>query len=284
MRFLIVTGQSGAGKSRTASTLEDLGYYCVDNLPPELIPQFAQICLATTGRFERVALVSDVRAGRTFDGLLSALNELDSMGCDYTIVYIEASTEAIIKRYKETRRSHPLSKDGTALPEAVEKEKQLLSAVRARSNFIIDTTDLSTAGLRSQLIRLFEDQPQRAMVVNVMSFGFKHGLPADADMVFDVRCFANPYYIESMKHHTGMEDEVYNFVFSFNEAHEFLKKLRDMLESLLPLYEKEGKAQLSVAIGCTGGKHRSVAITRALAAGLRESGYSCVEIHRDIGK
>ncbi|MDD6024096.1 MAG: RNase adapter RapZ [Oscillospiraceae bacterium] len=282
MRFLIVTGQSGAGKSRTASTLEDLGYYCVDNLPPELIPQFAQICLATTGRFERVALVSDVRAGRTFDGLLSALNELDSMGCDYTIVYIEASTEAIIKRYKETRRSHPLSKDGTALPEAVEKEKQLLSAVRARSNFIIDTTDLSTAGLRSQLIRLFEDQPQRAMVVNVMSFGFKHGIPLEADLVFDVRFLANPYYIPELRPKTGLAPEVRDFVFSYRQTTEYLQKLEDLLTYTIPLYYEEGKTSLVIAVGCTGGQHRSVAIAKEIGDFVAKRGYPTVVNHRDI--
>lgn len=155
MRFLIVTGQSGAGKSRTASTLEDLGYYCVDNLPPELIQQFAEVCLATTGRYERVALVSDVRAGQSFSGLISGLDALDAMGCRYSIVYIEAETDAIIKRYKESRRSHPLSRDGTSLADAIEKEKKLLATVRDRADFIINTTSLSTARLRGELIRLF---------------------------------------------------------------------------------------------------------------------------------
>lgn len=197
MRFLIVTGQSGAGKAGPASTLEDLGYYCVDNLPPELITQFAEVCLATTGRYDRVALVSDVRAGQNFDGLLTSLDALDAMGCKYSIVYVEAETEEIIKRYKETRRSHPLSKDGTPLAVAVVKEKQLLSRVRARANFIIDTTSLSTARLRSELIRLFEDQPERAMVVNVLSFGFKYGIPLDADLVLDVRFLPTPITLRS---------------------------------------------------------------------------------------
>ena len=204
MRFLIVTGQSGAGKSRTASTLEDLGYYCVDNLPPELITQFAEVCLATTGRFDRVALVSDVRAGQNFDGLLSSLDALDAMGCKYSIVYVEAETDAIIKRYKETRRSHPLCKDGTPLAVAVEKEKRLLARVRAKADFIINTTSMSTARLRSELIRLFEDQPQRAMVVNILSFGFKYGIPMDADLVLDVRFLPNPYYLADLKPKSGL--------------------------------------------------------------------------------
>ena len=228
MRFLIVTGQSGAGKSRTASTLEDLGYYCVDNLPPELITQFAEVCLATTGRYDRVALVSDVRAGQNFDGLLTSLDALDAMGCKYSIVYVEAETEEIIKRYKETRRSHPLSKDGTPLAAAVVKEKQLLSRVRARANFIIDTTSLSTARLRSELIRLFEDQPERAMVVNVLSFGFKYGIPLDADLVFDVRFLPNPYYIAELKPKSGLTPEVRDFIFAYQQTQDYLQKLEDL--------------------------------------------------------
>jgi UPF0042 nucleotide-binding protein len=236
MRFLIVTGQSGAGKSRTASTLEDLGYYCVDNLPSELIEQFARVCLATTGRFERVALVSDVRGGQNFDGLLSSLDALDAMGCKYSIVYVEADTEAIIKRYKETRRSHPLSKDGTPLEEAVEKEKQLLARVRAKADFIIDTTYLSTSHLRSELIRLFEDEPQRAMVVNILSFGFKYGLPLESDLVFDVRFLPNPYYIAELRPKTGLTPEVHDFVFSYKQTQDYLQKLEDLLAFSLPQY------------------------------------------------
>mgnify|MGYP000562291260 FL=1 len=284
MRFLIVTGQSGAGKSRTASTLEDLGYYCVDNLPPELITQFAEVCLATTGRYDRVALVSDVRAGQNFDGLLTSLDALDAMGCKYSIVYVEAETEEIIKRYKETRRSHPLSKDGTPLAAAVVKEKQLLSRVRARANFIIDTTSLSTARLRSELIRLFEEQPERAMVVNVLSFGFKYGIPLDADLVLDVRFLPNPYYIAELKPKSGLTPEVRDFIFAYQQTQDYLQKLEDLLAYTLPLYFEEGKTGLVIAVGCTGGRHRSVAVAKEIGDFVMKRGYPTVVNHRDIAR
>lgn len=284
MRFLIVTGQSGAGKSRTASTLEDLGYYCVDNLPPELIQQFAEVCLATTGRFEKVALVSDVRAGQSFEGLLSGLDALDAMGCRYSIVYVEAETDAIIKRYKESRRSHPLSRDGTSLAEAIEKEKKLLSGVRARANYIINTTSLSTARLRSDLIRLFEDEPQRAMAVNIQSFGFKYGAPADADLMFDVRFLPNPYYIAELKPKTGLNPEVREFIFKFQQTNDFLAKLEDLLAFLLPHYFEEGKTSLVIAVGCTGGRHRSVAVAKEIGDYVAKRGYPVAVSHRDIGR
>ena len=285
MRFLIVTGQSGAGKSRTASTLEDLGYYCVDNLPPELIQQFAEVCLATTGRFDRVALVSDVRAGQNFDGLMNSLDALDAMGCEYSIVYVEAEPEVIIKRYKETRRSHPLSKDGTPLAEAVLKEKLLLARVRERANFIIDTTSLSTARLRSELIRLFEgDQPQHAMVVNIQSFGFKYGLPVDADLVFDVRFLPNPYYMAELRPKSGLMPEVRDFIFSYQQTQDYMQKLEDLMAFSLPMYFEEGKTALVIAVGCTGGRHRSVAVAKELGEYVAKRGYPTVVNHRDISR
>ena len=285
MRFLIVTGQSGAGKSRTASTLEDLGYYCVDNLPPELIQQFAEICLATTGRFERVALVSDVRAGQNFEGLLGSLDALDTMGCEYSIVFVEAEPETIIKRYKETRRSHPLSRDGTPLAEAVQKEKQLLARVRERADFIIDTTSLTTGRLRSELIRLFEgDTPQRAMVVNILSFGFKYGLPMDADLVFDVRFLPNPYYIADLRPKSGLMPEVRDFVFSYQQTRDYFTKLEDLLAFSLPLYFEEGKTSLVIAVGCTGGRHLSVAVAKELGEYVAKRGYPTVVNHRDVNR
>ena len=283
MRFLIVTGQSGAGKSRTASTLEDLGFYCVDNLPLELIGQFAEICLATTGRFEKVALVSDVRAGQSFAGLLDAMDALDAKGIQYSIVYVEASAEVIMHRYKETRRSHPLSKDGTPLQDAVLKEKQMLARVRERADYIIDTSTLSTAGLRSELIRLFEGElPQRAMVVNVQSFGFKYGLPMDADLVFDVRFLPNPYYIAELRPKTGLMPEVRDFVFSYQQTTDYFSRLEDLLSFSLPLYFEEGKTSLVIAVGCTGGRHRSVVMAKAIGEYVAKRGYPTVVNHRDI--
>lgn len=284
MKFLVVTGQSGAGKSRTASILEDLGYYCVDNLPPELIQQFAEVCLATTGRFERVALVSDVRAGQSFEGLLSGLNALDSMGLQYSIVYIEAENDAIINRYKESRRSHPLSRDGTALTDAIEKEKKLLAPVRTRANFIINTTALSTARLRSELIRLFEEEPQRAMAVRIQSFGFKYGTPEDADLVFDVRFLPNPYYIAELKPKSGLTPEVRDFIFKYQQTLDFMAKLEDLLAFMLPHYYEEGKTSLVIAVGCTGGRHRSVAVAKEIGDYVAKRGYPTTVGHRDIGR
>lgn len=282
MEFLIVTGQSGAGKSRTASTLEDIGYYCVDNLPPELIGPFVDVCLATTGRFEKVALVSDVRAGQSFEGLISSLDALNDRGLSYSIVYVEAETESIIKRYKETRRSHPLSRDGSSLSEAIAKEKQLLSPVRNRADYIIDTTSLSAAKLRSEVIRLFENSPQRTMVVNIQSFGFKYGIPVEADLVFDVRFLPNPYYIADLKPKTGLTPEVRDFVFSYQQSHDFMSKLEDLLAFTLPHYFEEGKTALEIAVGCTGGRHRSVAIAREIGEFVAKRGYPTVVSHRDI--
>lgn len=282
MQFLIVTGQSGAGKSRTASTLEDLGYFCVDNLPPELIQQFAEVCLATTGRFDKVALVSDVRAGQSFEGLLGGLDSLDAMGCKYSIVYVEAETDAIIKRYKESRRSHPLSRDGTSLADAIEKERKLLSGVRSRADYIINTTLLSTSQLRSNLIRLFEDEPRRAMTVNIRSFGFKYGTPTDADLVFDVRFLPNPYYIAELKPKSGLTPEVRDFIFQYQNANDFMAKLEDLLAFLLPHYFEEGKTELVIAVGCTGGRHRSVAVAKEIGDYVMKRGYPTTVTHRDM--
>lgn len=285
MNFVIVTGQSGAGKSRTADNLEDMGYYCVDNLPPELIRQFAEVCLATTGRYDHVALVSDVRAGANFEGLISALDNLDAMGLRYSIIYVEASNEAIIKRYKESRRSHPLSSDGTPLEDAVEKEKALLAPIRARATYIINTTSLSTARLRKNLVQIFDgDTPQRAMCVNIMSFGFKHGTPVGADLVFDVRFLPNPYYIAELKPKSGLMPEVRDFVFSYQQTQDFMQKLEDLLTFCLPLYYEEGKTSLEIAVGCTGGRHRSVAIAREIGDFIAKRGYPVVVNHRDMNR
>lgn len=285
MNFVIVTGQSGAGKSRTADNLEDMGYYCVDNLPPELIRQFAEVCLATTGRYDHVALVSDVRAGANFEGLISALDNLDAMGLRYSIIYVEATNEAIIKRYKESRRSHPLSSDGMPLEEAVEKEKQLLAPIRARATYIINTTSLSTAKLRKNLVQIFEGgTPERAMSVNIMSFGFKHGTPVGADLVFDVRFLPNPYYIAELKPKSGLMPEVRDFVFSYQQTQDFMQKLEDLLTFCLPLYFDEGKTSLEIAVGCTGGRHRSVAIAKEIGDFVSKRGYPVVVNHRDMNR
>ena len=285
MQFVIVSGLSGAGKSKTASFLEDIGFYCVDNMPTDLIPQFAQLCMATKGRYERVALVTDVRANLTFDGLLKVLESLDQMKLQYTIVFVEATTDVIIKRYKETRRKHPLIKDGTDLTSAVERERQLLEPIRNRANAIINTSTLSTAKLRGEIINLVAgDLRDRAMTVTVMSFGFKFGLPVDADLVFDVRFLPNPHYIPELRNKTGLDQEVRDFVFSYQQTKDFIEKLEDLLAFSLPSYVDEGKTNLVVAVGCTGGKHRSVSVARELGEFVARKGYSITISHRDLGR
>lgn len=285
MQFVIVSGLSGAGKSKTASFLEDLGFYCVDNMPADLIPQFAQLCMATKGRYERVALVTDVRASLTFEGLFKALDGLDQMKLQYTILFVEAETNVIIKRYKETRRKHPLTKDGSDLVEAVERERQLLEPIRNRANAIINTSALSTAKLRGEVINLVAgDMKDRAMTVTVISFGFKYGLPMEADLVFDVRFLPNPYYIPELRTKTGMDQEVRDFVFSYQQTKDFVSKVEDLLTFLLPSYVDEGKTNLVIAVGCTGGKHRSVSVARELGDFASKRGYGITVSHRDLGR
>ena len=283
MRFILISGLSGAGKSKSASFLEDMGYYVVDNLPAALIPKFAELCMAGQGRYDKVALVTDIRGGQTFDALFDALAQLRDMGCDYKILFVEASLETIIKRYKETRRSHPLAKAGRSLEEAVALERSALEPVRKRSEYILDTSALSTAKLRGEMLRLFgEGDGKPAMSVSVISFGFKNGIPLEADLVFDVRCLPNPYYIAELRHQTGLDAGVRDFVFGYQQTRDLMAHLESLLSFLLPLYVEEGKTALVIAVGCTGGHHRSVAVTRALADFIRQQGYNASESHRDM--
>lgn len=285
MQFLIVSGLSGAGKSKVLSTLEDQGFYCVDNMPEDLIPQFAGLCMATKSKFEKVALVTDVRSGLTFDGLFLALDSLDKIECQYSILFVEATTEVLIKRYKETRRKHPLTKDGSNLIDAIERERKLLEPVRNRANYIVNTSNLSTAKLRGEILNLFAgEQRDHAMSVNIISFGFKYGIPIDADLVFDVRLLPNPYYIAELKHHTGLEKSVKDFIFSYQQSQDFLKKLEDLMTFSLPLYVEEGKTNIVIAIGCTGGHHRSVAIAKELGEYVARLGFATAVAHRDISR
>ena len=285
MEFVIISGLSGAGKSNASKTLEDIGFYCVDNMPVDLIPQFAQLCLATKGRYEKVALVTDVRGGLTFDGLFLALEKLDAMKCVYTILFFEATTEALIKRFKETRRMHPLMRNGSTLLEAVERERKLLEPVRHRAAYIFDTSTFSAAKMRGELIRLFAaNAREHSMAVEVCSFGFKYGLPMDADLVFDVRFLPNPYYIAELKNKTGLDQDVRDFVFSYQQTKDYVQKLEDLLAFSLPLHLEEGKTNLSVAVGCTGGRHRSVAIAKELGDFITKLGFATVVSHRDLGR
>ena len=283
MEFVIISGLSGAGKSKTASILEDIGFYVVDNLPAALIPKLAELCMASPGKYDRVALVTDIRGGQTFDGLFEALEALQDLGCAYRILFVEAGEETIIKRYKGPRRSHPLARSGRSLDEAVRLEKTALAPVRSRAEYIIDTSALSTAKLRGEVLRLFGNGgAQQAMSVSVISFGFKYGIPIEADLVFDVRFLPNPYYIAELRHQTGLDDGVYNFVFGYQQTKDFMQHLENLMSFLLPLYVEEGKTALVIGIGCTGGQHRSVAVTKALADFIKQKGYSVSENHRDM--
>lgn len=283
MEFLIVTGLSGAGKTQAAHFLEDLGYYCVDNMPSALLQPFAEFCIASQGRFTKVALVTDVRAHESFEQLFRALDSLRALDCTFRILFLEAPESTLVRRYKETRRRHPLMESGATIEDAVKRETELLRPLRERADFVIDTTQLSAAKLRGELYRLFAEKGQQSrMSVNVVSFGYKYGVPLEADLVFDVRFMPNPYYVPELRYQTGMNDDVYNYVFSFPQTKEFLSKLEQMLAFLLPLYQDEGKAVLVVAVGCTGGRHRSVSIARAVTEYLNKLGYAAYENHRDI--
>ena len=284
MEILIISGLSGAGKSSAATYLEDMGYYTVDNVPADIILKFAEFCAQSDGRYDRVALVSDIRSGNgNFQGILDAMERLKQGGDICRLLFVTADLETIIKRYKETRRRHPLMSDGMTIEQAMHREQELLRPLRERADFVIDTTQLSAAKLRGELYRLFAEKGQQSrMSVNVVSFGYKYGVPLEADLVFDVRFMPNPYYVPELRYQTGMNDDVYNYVFSFPQTKEFLSKLEQMLAFLLPLYQDEGKAVLVVAVGCTGGRHRSVSIARAVTEYLNKLGYAAYENHRDI--
>ncbi len=285
MEFLIISGLSGAGKSRAASVMEDLGYFCVDNLPVPLIPKFAELGMGGNGEYDRVVLVTDIRGGTNFEGLFQALDRLKDMKCGYRILFMDASDATIIKRYKETRRVHPLGDECASLEQAIELERKVLAPVRERADWVVDTTGLTLGQLRSKLLSLFsKGKEEGKMEVHVMSFGFKHGVPMEADLVFDVRFLPNPYYVQELRSLTGLDEGVRNYVFSSPQSHKFLKKLIDFVTYLLPRYAEEGKTSLVIAVGCTGGHHRSVAIAHALAQAIAGQGFPVNESHRDMGR
>lgn len=286
MEILIISGLSGSGKSRAATFLEDIGYYIVDNLPAEMMLKFANFCTASGGRYDRVALVYDVRAGEPFQRLVDVVDKLRRKGgVRCRMLFLEADTRAIISRYKETRRSHPLCAEGLSIEEAVRRERELLAPVRERADFVLDTLAFSTAKLRSELLSLFGGgDTQQALNVSVMSFGFKNGLPLEADLVFDVRFLPNPYYVPELKHLTGLDEPVREYVFASEAAGRFLERLEPLLAFLLPQYLQEGRTELVIAVGCTGGRHRSTAMAHHLANYIGELGYPVSESHRDISR
>lgn len=285
MEILIISGLSGAGKSKAASFLEDMGFYIVDNMPAAMILKFAEFCTVSNGRYDRVALVYDVRTANSFTEFFEVLDKLKAMDCQCRMLFLEASPETVIKRYKETRRRHPLRDGADSLEEAVRQERALMQPVKDRADYVVDTSRLSTAQLRSELLRLFDTRGEKAgMTVNVTSFGFKYGLPMEADLVMDVRFMPNPYYIETLRPKTGLDRDVYEYVFKFQQTQDFMKRLEDLLAFVLPLYAEEGKTSLTLAVGCTGGHHRSVAVTHALTGFIHQQGYPVTENHRDLAR
>ena len=286
MEFVIISGLSGAGRSKAAAIMEDMHFFCVDNLPAPLIPKFAELGMAGSDEYDRVVLVSDVRGGHSLDSLFQALEELRGMKCSYRILYMEAREDVIIRRYKESRRSHPLAEHCDSLTECIALERKMLAPLRERAEYILDTSDLSTAKLKGELRRMFARGGESGghMAVSVTSFGFKHGVPMEADLVFDVRFLPNPYYIPALRPLTGLDMGVRDYVFSSPRTEEFLSRLDSFVSWLLPQYEEEGKTALVIAVGCTGGHHRSVAMAHALAELLRKQGFEVAESHRDLGR
>ena len=283
MEFLIISGMSGAGKSQAADILEDMGYYCVDNMPLALLPRFAELCLASRGRYDHVALVTDVRERESVDGLLPALDGLWDMGLEYRILYIEADVPTIVRRYKSSRRPHPMQEPGGTIDDAVRREARALEPVRERADYIINTSGLTTAMLQSRIRELLGSADKR-FSVTVTAFGYKYGLPLDADLVFDVRFLPNPFYVEELRPLSGLDEGVARFVLDRDETREFMDRLTSLLDFVMPLYAEEGRYTLHIAIGCTGGRHRSVAVADSLARRLSEKSGNVTAAFRDIEK
>lgn len=285
MRFVIVTGMSGSGKRTAMKMLEDVGFYCVDNLPVALIEKFAELITTPSSEVNKVALGVDVRADQSFGSVRRILDQLKENGYLFEILFMEAGDDVLLKRYKETRRLHPLSPQGR-VEEGIQREREILKEIREKADYIIDTSHLLTRELKKEIDDIFvRNKEYNSLIVTLLSFGFKKGIPADADLVFDVRFLPNPFYIEELKYKTGNDREVQDYVMSFPEAGVFLQQLTDMLTFLIPNYVKEGKHQLVIGIGCTGGKHRSVTLANALYAALKDHGTYGVKLyHRDENK
>ena len=282
MRFVIVTGMSGAGKSSALNMLEDVGYFCVDNLPTRLLCRFAELTLDKTANISNVALGIDIRSGASIDEFLEELKKVNEMGVKFEILFLNASNRILIKRYKETRRNHPLARNGR-IEDGIEKEREAVDVLKKHADYVIDTSQLLTRELKAEIDRIFVREEEYANFnVAVVSFGFKFGIPADVDLVFDVRFLPNPYYDLSLRPLTGNDRPIQEFVMKHEESTVFLEKLEDMLKFLIPNYIKEGKYNLVIGIGCTGGKHRSVTITNALAEKLKQLPYPVKVEHRDI--
>lgn len=286
MRFVVVTGMSGAGKSTALKMLEDMGYFCVDNLPVPLIPMLADVLRMQGSEVEKAALGVDIRSGQNFKELEKVLKGLDDAGFPYEILYLESDDDVLVKRYKETRRFHPLSGSNERVDQGIRKERKQLEFLKEKADYLLDTSHMLTRELKKELKKIFvENKEYKNLYVTVLSFGFKYGIPSDADLVFDVRFLPNPYYIEELRPKSGNDKEVRDYVMDNKKAGEFLKKLVDMVEFLIPNYIAEGKTQLVIGIGCTGGKHRSVTLANELYEALEKTENYGIRIeHRDIEK
>lgn len=284
MRYVIITGLSGAGKTQAIRSLEDLGFFCVDNLPPALIPKFAELCYQTRGKIDKIALVIDIRGGEFFDELLSSLEALEDEGISLEILFLEASDEALVKRFKESRRRHPLAPDDRVI-KGIEEERKRLEEIRIRADYVIDTTNLRPKQLNEELAGLFSVEGKKeGLLISVVSFGFKYGIPLDADLVFDVRFLPNPYYNEALRDYSGENKAVKEYVMKWPDTRKFLDKLNDLVEFLIPRYIQEGKSNLVIAVGCTGGRHRSVIIANALCEEMKNKNHRAIAEHRDVHK
>lgn len=282
MDFIVVTGMSGAGKSAASRCLEDLGFFCIDNLPATLIPKVAELCAQSEKRIERVALVVDAREGRFLEGLFDILAGLRRDGHLVRVVFLEASDEVLVRRFSESRRPHPLAPGGSAL-EGIRAERALLAHLKAKAELVIDTSSFTVHEFRKLLAGSFLDLPAPSRTaLSLLSFGYKHGLPVDADLVFDARCLPNPHFVEALQPLTGLAPQVGEYVLGFAQARGFVERIQEFLKFTLPLYVQEGKAYLTIAVGCTGGRHRSVVLAEELARLLREAGYEVSVRHRDI--
>lgn len=285
MQLVIITGLSGAGKTRAINVLEDIGFFCADNMPPMLIPKFAELCSQPDGKINKIAVVTDIRGGNMFSGLVDSLAEMKKSGYQYKILFLDCRDDVLIRRYKETRRKHPLvDSDNASVENAIAVERVMLKQIKGMADYTIDTSILSPAQLKERLAAIFLDEKSNGIMVNCMSFGFKYGLPSEADLVFDVRCLPNPFYYDELKHKSGLDKEVRDFVLGFEEARTLLQKIKEFLDFTLPLYTNEGKSQLVVAIGCTGGKHRSVTFAQELSLYLNGKNVHATANHRDITK
>lgn len=281
MEFLVITGMSGAGKSQAMNVLEDMGYYCMDNLPPALLTNFAELCLESKEEIDKVAVVVDIRSGEFFDHLFKGLQGLNDIGIDHKILFLDAKEEILVKRFKELRRPHPLNPEGSII-EGIGEEKNLLYDIKRRADHIIDTSNLTLGMLKEEISQiLLSGKNPRTISISIISFGFKHGTLLDGDLIFDVRFIPNPYYIPELKEYNGSDAPVKDYVLKWPQTNMFISKTVDMLEFLIPHYTVEGKTQLIVGIGCTGGKHRSVAISNEIGEILKKNGHRVSIEHRD---